>query len=357
MMKLPAARALLFFAWAAAAPGCSDKATAPDVAIPADLGVQDSSPLAPDQAPADTSPQTCDPLSPRAEAPELLIGPAGLDEALLAKIDSARSELLLMMYQLTLTKFVNALIEVHARGVAMRIILDSDQQGNEDAIAALQAAGVTVRRSPARFNYYHVKVFLVDNEEVLVMSGNLNSYTMNSERNYRVVLRDAQDIAQIREIFEQDWADSADPALPCTRLLVSPVNAAAKMLGFIEGATKSLDLAVMYLSDSGLRDAVKARAAAGVAVRVLLAHPAWIDGNAETAAELTAEQIPVKYLASPELHAKLVVADGLPYVGSINLSNNSLNNNREVGVVVTDQTAAETAAAQFEQDWQAGIAP
>lgn len=354
-MRLP--HLLLILCLPLAAVGCSETTSAPDSGQSPDLTSPDIRSESPDRGAPDTTGGACDPLTPRASDPELMIGPQGVEQKLLAKIDGAQSELLVMMYQLTLSKFINALIETHEKGVTVRIILDGDQQANENALAQLEAAGVAVHKAPTRFNHYHAKVFLIDGEEALVMSGNLNSYTMNSERNYGVFLRDAQDIAQIREIFEQDWSDAPDPTLPCTRLLVSPINAAERLPQFVESAAQTLDLAVMYISDSGLREAVKARARAGVSVRVLLAHPSWIDNNAETAAELAAEGIPVKYLTTQELHAKLIVADDVPYVGSINLSYNSLNNNREVGVLVTHSPTAQAVAAQFSEDWLAGVAP
>ncbi|MEQ9324311.1 MAG: phospholipase D-like domain-containing protein [Polyangiaceae bacterium] len=58
------------------------------------------------------------------------------------------------------------------------------------------------------------------------------------------------------------------------------------------------------------------------------------------------------------MHAKLVMADRVPFVGSQNLSTNALENNREIGVVVTEPAPAATIAAQFEADWAAGtVAP
>ena len=77
--------------------------------------------------------------------------------------------------------------------------------------------------------------------------------------------------------------------------------------------------------------------------------------NAGTAAELSAAGIATRYLYSYELHAKLIIADGVPFVGSQNLSTNAIENNREVGVLVTDTEAAGIIATQFEADWAAGV--
>ena len=65
---------------------------------------------------------------------------------------------------------------------------------------------------------------------------------------------------------------------------------------------------------------------------MLLANPEWIDNNPATAAELKAAGVQTRYLYAAELHAKLVIADGVALVGSENMSFNSLENNREVGM-------------------------
>jgi phosphatidylserine/phosphatidylglycerophosphate/cardiolipin synthase-like enzyme len=41
------------------------------------------------------------------------------------------------------------------------------------------------------------------------------------------------------------------------------------------------------------------------------------------------------------------------YVGAINRSTQSLDRNREVGIVLTAGPAVELAAATFERDWRA----
>jgi cardiolipin synthase len=307
---------------------------------------------------ADGGSQTaCDPYLPRSPAPTVLVGPHGLQSSLLARVNGAQSEIWVMMYQLTVSAFVNAFIAAHQRGVSVRILLDGQQTVNEPARSQLTAAGVPVRNAPSTFTNAHSKVLLIDRREAVIMSGNLNSYTMSSERNYAAVDVDPEDIADVASVFEVDWAGSGMLDLACTRLVVSPVNARARLDGLIRGARQRLDLAVMYVSDSGMRNAIKARAAAQVPVRVLLADPAWIDSNQATAAELAAAGISVRFLKTYELHAKLIIADQTVFVGSENLSYTSLDRNREIGIFLTETAPVAATQAQFEADWSAGVTP
>ncbi|RLF33482.1 MAG: hypothetical protein DRN08_05460, partial [Thermoplasmata archaeon] len=52
------------------------------------------------------------------------------------------------------------------------------------------------------------------------------------------------------------------------------------------------------------------------------------------------------------VHAKVFLVDGVRgFVGSENISTNSLDNNRELGIIFEDDDSVERLAAQFEADW------
>jgi cardiolipin synthase A/B len=327
--------------------GEPDAAGAPDTGVAPDAGEPEID-AGPDLA--------CDPYLPRDPVPELFIGPDGVLSPVLEFIDAADETLDIMMYQFTVGSVVDALVIAHDRGVAIRVMLDANQTSNASARAELTAAGIQVQDAPAGFDYNHSKVLIADGQRAIVMSANLNGFSISSERNYGVVLVDRDDIHDLQAVFEADWS-GAPLDLVCTRLIVSPVNSRERIIQMVNRAESTLELSVMYLSEAGVRTAVIERAHAGVAVRVLLADPAWIDSNTTTAATLGAEGIPVKFLETVELHAKLIIADGVAFVGSENLSYTSLTQNREVGVLVTEPGPAAAIAAQFEADWAAGVDP
>ncbi len=94
-------------------------------------------------------------------------------------------------------------------------------------------------------------------------------------------------------------------------------------------------------ADPAVLGAVVARAKAGVEVRALLADPAWMEDNTATAVELATSSIPVRFLKSLDLHAKLVASDDVAFIGSENVSANSLDRNREIGISPTNEAARE----------------
>jgi len=52
------------------------------------------------------------------------------------------------------------------------------------------------------------------------------------------------------------------------------------------------------------------------------------------------------------MHAKIIVVDGkIAFVGSENISTQSLDQNRELGIIVSDAGVLNTLQQTFQEDW------
>jgi phosphatidylserine/phosphatidylglycerophosphate/cardiolipin synthase-like enzyme len=297
----------------------------------------------------------CSMTSPRSVPPETFVGPGGFQQRMTALIDGAQDRLDIAMYLWTVRPLADRVVAAKNRGVDVRVLLDPDHEGNDTVRGVFTSGGVDVRNAPSLYTFSHAKYLLVDGEQVVIMSGNFNVDAMNNERNYGMVDRDPDDVADVQAIFEQDWAMSGGetprPAdLACTRLVVSPTNAHARILAHIESAEETLEVQIMYLSETMVRDAIVAAKQRGVAVRVIMG-----DDTDDAIPVLKGAGIPVKTSTnSYYLHAKLIVADGVPFVGSENMSFTSLTRNREVGALVFEPAPAAVVTNQFETDWSVG---
>ena len=59
----------------------------------------------------------------------------------------------------------------------------------------------------------------------------------------------------------------------------------------------------------------------------------------------------IKLLSSPRIHSKALLIDRrFLVISSINLSSNSMDNNREIGIIVTDTKLINKFIQQFEDD-------
>jgi cardiolipin synthase len=189
----------------------------------------------------------------------------------------------------------------------------------------------------------------------LTRSG-LGGSTGRTNRDFGVIETDARDVAEAARIFQADW-DRKQYAPAKSHLLVSPSNARAGILGLIGAAQKTLRIEDEEMYDAAAEDALIAAARRGVDVEVLLPVPSGSDGWADDAAHLASGGVHVRYLGAPYLHAKLIVADGgLAFVGSQNFSPTSLDQNREVGVLIADAAALHLLNDTFGRDWAVGAA-
>jgi len=293
----------------------------------------------------------CSPMSPRAVAPETFVGPSGLQPRLTALIDGATQTLDIHMYLWTVRALADRVVAARQRGVAVRVILDPDSPGNDAVRPTLMNGNVPTRNATTLYSFSHAKYMVIDGDRAVIMSMNFNVDAMSMERNYGMVDRDPKDVADLEKVFTMDWAaaggEPAQPAdLACTRLIVSPNNAKARLVELIDNATTTLEVQVMYLSEDTVRMAIGAAKARGVEVRVLLS-----ERTDEAIPYLRGLAIPVKFSSGYFLHAKLIVADGVAFVGSENMSLTSLTKNREIGALVFEPAAAAVIKTQFETDW------
>ncbi len=299
----------------------------------------------------------CTERTPRTVPLEAFVGPTGLQDRVNAAIDGAQSTIDLQMYLFTVKDIANHIVMAKQRGVIVRVILDPDEAGNASVTGIFNNGGIQWENAAAVYSFSHAKYLLIDRETALVMSMNFNADAMDKERNYGFVDRDPEDVTDIQAIFDQDWQlalGATPPAanLACTRMIVSPVNSNQRIYDFINSATTTLDVEALYITDASIRNAVGATHDRGATVRIILEDPGDTASNAGVATFMQQRNVPVRYAVDQfYLHAKLMIADGVAFVGSENYSSTSLSQNREVGGLVLEPDQVAKIQTQFEADW------
>lgn len=335
------------------------------VALAALVGCRGSDPQAGDDddvqpdAPMGPDGTGCTTTTPRTAEPMVFVGPTGLEDRLIALIDGAKTSIDLQMYLFNDHPIADHLISAFKRGVKVRIILDPDEAGNNAVRPGFQSAGIPTFDAAAVYVFSHAKYMIIDHDKAVIMSMNFNVGAMQNERNYGMVDTDLEDVNDVQLIFDQDFAlaqgqSPKPPDLSCTRLIISPNNAKVRLLEHVASAKTTLDVEALYVTDVNVRNAIGAAKQRGVAVRVILEDPANdVEQNTDTTAYMTAQGIPVKYAPTSAfyLHAKMIIADGIAFVGSQNFSQSGLSTNREMGALVFEPAQVATIQTQYESDW------
>jgi cardiolipin synthase A/B len=184
-----------------------------------------------------------------------------------------------------------------------------------------------------------------------------------TNREYIATDLDPQDVADAETIFDADFRN-VTPHLPTTKLLLSPQNATGvdartRLRALIDSATTSLDVEAQSLSDDTLVDGIVAAHQASVAVRVVLDGDTLnTTGQHAALAKLKAAGVPVRTVASPDIHAKAIVVDEAhTFVGSMNLTPTALVANREMGIVTDAKAEATKVRKTIAEDFAQGQAP
>ena len=318
-------------------------------------------------------------------------------------LDSAEDRILLGGYTLSSAAVVDALEGALERGVTVEVLAEGTPVGGKTgseaaALDTLDRAGVTVRvigGDRARYRYHHAKYAIVD-DRALVTTENWKPAGTGGQasRGWAVITDQERIVEGLVDVYEADtgWEDAipwneSDPTLvdgetasrhyptefdaqtlPVERaeLLVAPDNAEERILDRIAGAETSLDVKQVHVGDRGFPflQAVLDAADRGVEVRILLSREWYVeDENRELKAWLEEQAAAEDWslavrLAEPgdsfeKIHAKGLIIDGeTVLVGSINWTNNSIENNREVALLLEGREIAGYYEAVFDADWE-----
>lgn len=278
-------------------------------------------------------------------------------------IRSAKQSVWMEMYLLTNKNVLTALEDDANHGIDVRVMLEPHPYGGssispQETLSKLQAAGVKAQYSSPDFSLTHAKAMLIDGSTAYIMTSNMTNaalgtgnYTKNRE--YDIVDTNPQDIQAIATIFQADW-DHQPASFNDPNLVVSPVNARAAFDALIALAQHTLLVTGEEMQDDGIEADLVAAARRGVHVQVILpaSSSSSSDSNSQGIATIQQGGVSVREDSQLYMHAKIIVVDGQrAFVGSENISTQSLDGNRELGLIIADNAVLNTLQQTFQADW------
>jgi phosphatidylserine/phosphatidylglycerophosphate/cardiolipin synthase-like enzyme len=275
-------------------------------------------------------------------------------------INSATRSIDVTIYELRDMTAVNDLVNRQKAGVSVRVILDAKHTSvNGSAYSTLKAGGAGVTYSSSTFVYTHQKTITVDGTKSLIMTGNLDSTYYASDRDYGVFDSDPADVAAIEQVFAADYAKRSITPSDGDDLVWSPTDAQSRLLGLINGAQHSLDVEELEFGDTALVNAIVADANRGVAVRVVGMFPDSYASQFQQVVNAGGRVVTYDGQTGLYIHAKAIVADNgtataKVFEGSENFSDNSLNHNRELGLIINDTGVLSGIETAFNSDFAGG---
>jgi hypothetical protein len=292
----------------------------------------------------------------------LVILPDQGENAIYNFVNSATSSINVTIYELKDTTLENDLVAKEKAGVTVRVILDQAQKSYDTAAYnTLTAGGVGVVWSSTAFTYTHQKTITVNGAESYISTGNFDTTYYATSRDYGVFDTNAADVSAITAVFNADYAHTSITPSDGTDLVWSPTDSQTQLLALINGATKSLDVEQEEFSDTALINALVSALTRGVTVRVVLEDPSSYSSEVSKVENAGGQVTGYSSSTGFYIHAKTVIADygtssAKAFAGSENFSSNSLNDNRELGLITADSGVVSGLESTFNGDFTGSAA-
>ncbi len=279
-------------------------------------------------------------------------------------LSSAKKSIDMTMYELTDITVTSLLGKAAAAGVAVRVVLDqnNEKKSNTPAYKYLKEHRVSVHWANPIYLATHQKTITVDQTTAAILTLNLTPQDYASTRDFAVFTNNVNDIAAIEATFNADFANRSITPPTGDNLVWSPTNALSALEGLIAGAKSSLLLAQEEFADPALAAALEAALQRGVAVTMVQENLEGKYSSTLTALKAAGAKIAV-YTSSTGyyIHAKIVLADygtatARLFVGSENFTTESLGNNRELGLIFSDAASMTGIFAAVTADFAGGTA-
>lgn len=277
-------------------------------------------------------------------------------------ISSATKSIDMTMYELSDTTVTTMLAKAVGSGVTVRVILDQNNEkaANTTAYNTLTTGKVSVHWANPTYKCTHQKTITVDQATSAIMSLNLTPEYYTTTRDFAVITNDAADVAAIETTFDADFTNATITPPTGDNLVWSPTNSRSALLALINGATKTLLFSQEEFDDAGIESAVEAALKRGVAVTLVQenvngAYTSVLNALKSAGASIATFSSETGYY----IHAKTVLADygtaqAKLFVGSENFSTDSLDDNRELGLIFSDAACMAGVEAAITADFNKG---
>lgn len=287
---------------------------------------------------------------------ELIIEPDMGKTPILTAIKDAKSSIDLEIYLFSDTDILQELENAKKRGVSVRVILEENPYGgfssNTETKNKLAYYGIDWKWDNKNYEFTHSKFLIIDSKTGYIMNLNLSNASFTKNREFAIVTTDKTVIEELKNIFEADWDRKPYNPPENSPLVVSPENSRDKLKTLLQRSRGEILIYAEVLDDQEIKDILKQRRAFGAEVKVILADPESIPSNADTVKELSRYGVDCKYVFTPYIHAKVIIVDETyAFIGSENLTTNSLDENREVGVIISDKGIINQIADKFVSDF------
>ncbi len=275
---------------------------------------------------------------------KLIVQPADGVAPLVKAIKQAKKSIEIVIFRFDQAELERALEDAAQRGVFVHALIAFTNRGGENVLRKLEMRflekGITVARTADDLVRYHGKMMIVDGKELYILTYNFTHLDIDRSRSFGIVTRNRELVREASRLFECDTKRQSY-STDCENLVVSPVNARARLESFLKRAKRDLLIYDLDIADTSIMRILEEQAQAGVKVRII--------GHVARSNHLCAHEF-----RRMRLHTRVIIRDcKQAFLGSQSLRKLELEKRREIGIIVNNAKIVKTLITIFEDDWKA----
>ncbi|MGV8125281.1 MAG: phosphatidylserine/phosphatidylglycerophosphate/cardiolipin synthase family protein [Candidatus Xenobiia bacterium LiM19] len=289
---------------------------------------------------------------------------SNLGSSLKAAIRTAEKEIIVETSLFSDKQIRGNLGKAAENGVKVKVLMpqnpfpwDPNCKFNIEAAEEMKAKGVEVQWTDGAYKQMQGTCMVVDGKEAIVFPDNLSAAAFNKNNNFGILNINEKEVAEIQKQLDADWAGTpkanAAPADPSSELITSPGNARQQIGSLLKGANSSIYMEVKDLSDSEMAKILKEKAKSGIPVKVIIPEKKkQSDYQKKLIDEMKASGVQIEQLSfEPTSNNFIEIDREKAYVGSIQLSRDSMDQSRGFGCIATSQEMVNIGHKSFGEHW------
>lgn len=277
-----------------------------------------------------------------------------LIDKIVAKITNAQEKVYLSSYIFTEKRVFEALKKAQTRGIDVRVIMEKNVYKapflNNTRYKDLESHGVNVVWSnPENYSLNHTKMLIID-DEAIISTGNYSYSSFAYNREFFVEIWDTDFVILLNNIFLADFAGEKYTTYD-SRLVLSPTLTRKKFTTLVSSAKESIKIYSQTFSDDTLEEELISAQNKWIQVEIIFPELDDIVSNTESYNIFYDAWVDIFTMKKPKLHAKALLIDNkYLYLWSINFSYYSIEENREIWVLITNPNIIEKFLWVWETD-------
>ena len=273
-------------------------------------------------------------------------------------IEQAQNTVEMNVYEISSERVLKAIRVACHNGVNVRVMYERHPyHGGHRVAKEKHELGQTCAQTeapPQRFEqkyvFDHAKYIVADpgthHGDAELGTANFSWHAFHKNREYLLTTHTPAIVKALNQVFDADWNRQQVPQYAKHQLVLSP-HAGGKLQQVIDQpGTVGMEAEEV----SGPKPLLNVIANKGSKVHMIV--PSSISGYDKKRLDYLAHNgVRVRILAQPYMHAKVIIGQSMGFIGSQNLSQSSILENREVGVASKSQSFVAKIQHQFKHDW------